>query len=325
MTWAFGKAILLGEHAVVYGHPALAGAIDCPLRCRLERPGAVGSAVGDDNGAVGSAAMGTNVRVQVPAWDVDVSSTDQHIVAQAVRALLAALDITALSAHIVVDTLLPRAAGLGSSAAFAVGLVRTLGQAVGRVLSAEDIERAADAAERCFHANPSGVDVALATRGGLGLYRRGHGLEPVTAPPVTVVVGLSGHPRRTADMVERVAAERQRDPAGTDARLAALGQAALAGAAALGHGDRAALGALMCRAHGILAELGVSVPALDELARAAMEAGALGAKLTGAGGGGAVIAVADGREQAVLAAWRARGYHGFVCRVGATPAAGASS
>ncbi|MCB9574858.1 MAG: hypothetical protein H6709_22525 [Kofleriaceae bacterium] len=79
------------------------------------------------------------------------------------------------------------------------------------------------------------------------------------------------------------------------------------------------LGALFDGAHAHLAALGLSTPALDALVADARGAGALGAKLTGAGGGGAVIALAPGREADVLAAWRARGKLGFACTVGARP------
>ena len=79
-----------------------------------------------------------------------------------------------------------------------------------------------------------------------------------------------------------------------------------------------ALGAAMDEAHDHLAALGVSTPGLDALVAAARAAGALGAKLTGGGGGGAVIALAPGREDAVVAAWRALGKDGFITTVGAS-------
>ena len=323
MTWAFGKAILLGEHAVVYGHPALAGAVDCPLRCAVH-PGSV-----------------PGIRLRVPVWRVDVtvmgapdgspdgSDAGSDAGAGGPGAALAAL-LGALGAHldvdvaaalgpteIAVDTRLPAAAGLGSSAALSVALTRALAAALGRPLGDAEVEAVADSAERCFHANPSGVDVALATRGGLGIYRRLQGLTPVEAPPMALAVGLTGLPRSTAAMVARVAAAREAAPSTIDARLGALGHAARQGADAMIDGDAARLGALMNAAHEHLAALGVSCPALDALVHTAQRAGALGAKLTGAGGGGAVIALGGGREHDIVAAWQRAGYEGFVCQVGA--------
>lgn len=344
MTWAFGKAILFGEHAVVYGHPALAGGIarierlerlaetagaslpvdrltdpridapgGCPLRCRLtlhadRRPG---------------------IRLRIAAWGIDVAigqpgdaggargrdDSEEHVVARALRTLVQAQGAEDLGADIDVYTELPPAAGLGSSAAMAVALVRTLAR--DEAISLERTAELADLAERCFHDNPSGVDVALASRGGLGIYRRGQGMTVIDAPPVTVCIGLSGEPRRTSDMVVRVARARDRDRAAADDRLSALGDAALAGRDALVAGDLAEVGRLMNPAHERLAWFGISTPGLDDLVGRARDAGALGAKLTGAGGGGAVIAVAPGRESEVIDAWRGRGYRGFVCQVGA--------
>lgn len=330
MTWAYGKAILLGEHAVVHGHPALAGAVDCPLRCRLQRPG--DGVPAEAAAAAAESSGGAGIRLLVPAWGVDVTvAVDAPPGRPAEPGPAAALEalLRCLGAHLgvdvaptlgpctlIVDTRLPAAAGLGSSAALSVALVRTLAGGLQRDLQPDEIESVADSAERCFHENPSGVDVALATRGGLGLFRRGQGLTPVDAPPLTLAVGLSGQPRSTAAMVARVAAARQADTAAVDARLAALGAAAVDGAAAMVAGDVARLGALMDAAHAHLAAVGVSSPALDTLVAVARGAGALGAKLTGAGGGGAVIALGGGREHDIVAAWQRAGYEGFVCRVG---------
>src|SRR5262249_51258133 len=132
--------------------------------------------------------------------------------------------------------------------------------------------------------------------------------------PLRVLVGPSGAPRSTAAMIERVAeatAERA-----DDARLHELGALTDAGTAALLAADLPALGVAMNRAHDLLADLGVSTPQLDALCEAARTAGAAGAKLTGAGGGGAVIAIAErDREPAILAAWKRAGVEGFVATV----------
>jgi len=296
MTWAFGKLILLGEHAVVYGHPALAGALERGVSARaraLERGPST---------------------LRIDEWSVDVAVEDDHPVAEAARAILAELDAGPFA--LVAEASVPAAAGLGSSAALAVALTRAIVDATKLALGPAEIERVANCAERCFHANPSGIDVALAARGGLGLYRRTAGLQPLAAEPVTLAVALSGTPRRTADMVARVRRARDARRSWADARLAALGDAAEQGARALEDGDLRGLGSLMSRAHETLAELGVSAPVLERLVEAAHATGALGAKLTGAGGGGAVIARAPGREDEVLAAWRALGCDCFACPVG---------
>jgi mevalonate kinase len=303
--WAFGKAILLGEHAVVHGHPALAAAVDCMVRCRAMllrgEPEAAGASL------------------EVPAWGIRVRSTDlDHPVGAALAAILAGMDAVDLPLALEVETELPAGAGLGSSAALAVAIVRAIAGALGRVLDAAEVAAIANRAERQFHSNPSGVDVALASHGGIGLFRRGVGLELLDVAPLTVAIGLSGEPRSTATMVGRVAEALRCDPA-VAGLLAGLGDAALAGAEALGRGDLAKLGGLMTAAHATLAGLGVSSPRLDELVRLAGQAGALGAKLTGAGGGGAVLALAPGAEAAVVDRWRAAGFRTLVARLGVRP------
>jgi mevalonate kinase len=286
---AYGKIILLGEHAVVHGHPALAGAID--------------------RGVSITATPADRLRLVMPDWDLDVDGDGDDAIARALRAVAAAAG-HAGGARLDGVADLPPASGLGSSAAVSVAVARALAPAA----TVEQVIAAAMAGERCFHGNPSGIDVELAARGGLGLYRRGLGLAPLDAPPVPVVVAVSGEARSTAAMVARVADALATDRAATAAKLDRLGAAARAGVA----GDLTRLGGLFDEAQEILAGLGLSTPTLDVLIDDARRAGAAGAKLTGAGGGGAVVAVAPGREDEVLTAWRTRGKVGFACLVGST-------
>ena len=293
----YGKVILVGEHAAVYGHPALAGALARGVRLRARASDALS--------------------LDIAGWDVHVRAAEDHPVARALAAVAHPLGVERAAVEGEADV--PPAAGLGSSAALAVALTRALAAHAGKALDVAAVEEVAGAAERCFHGNPSGIDVAVAARGGLGLYRRGHGLAPVAAAPIALVIGLSGQPRSTAAMIERVARARAARTAAVDAELAALGAGAERAAAILAAPvvDIAELGEIFSDAHARLASLGVSAPVLDEMVAAAAGAGATGAKLTGGGGGGAVIALAPGREDAVLAAWRAIGKDGFVTDVGA--------
>lgn len=281
----------------MYGHPALAGALACGVTLEAREADALS--------------------LDIAGWDLHVRGGDDHPVARALEAVARALGVE--HAAVAGEADVPAAAGLGSSAALAVALARALAGAAGKVLDVATIEEMAGAAERCFHGNPSGIDVAVAARGGMGLYRRGHGLAPIDAPPLSLVIGLSGEPRSTAAMVERVAQARAARPAAVDAELAALGAAAERAAAIVCAPvvDTLELGDIFTDAHARLASLGVSAPVLDAMVAAAAGAGATGAKLTGGGGGGAVIALAPGREDAVIAAWRAMGKNGFVTDVGA--------
>jgi mevalonate kinase len=101
---------------------------------------------------------------------------------------------------------IPTGAGLGSSAALSVALVRAIDQAVGLGLTEAHIDAAAFAAERVFHGSPSGLDHTVAQRGGFGLYRRGQGLSPLgDTPPLRLCIGHTGRARDTKGRVARVA------------------------------------------------------------------------------------------------------------------------
>jgi mevalonate kinase len=294
----YGKIILLGEHAVVYGYPALAAALDRGVTV-----------------APVPTPAGGPLRFDLRAWDVTVTADDDHPVARSVAAIADALGAGRPPLSLIGDAQIPPGAGLGSSAALAVAVARALLTYLKQPLDAATLTRAAGASEALVHGKPSGVDVALAIAGGTGVFRRSTGLVRLAGlPPLRVLVGCSGAPRSTATMVEIVAAAtggRADDP-----RLRELGALSDSGTPALLAGDLAALGAAMDRAHSLLGELGVSTAQLDQLCEAARTAGAHGAKLTGAGGGGAIIAIATrDREAAVLAAWKQLGVDGFVATV----------
>ena len=296
-AFGLGKLILLGEHAVVYGYPALAAARDRGVRVE----------------AVPTPAGGT-LRVELGSWNLKLTADDDHAFARGLSAIADSLELGRPPVTLVGDAQIPPGAGLGASAAFAVAISRALLGYAKRPVDAAIVEAAANASERELHGNPSGVDVALAMTGGIGVFRKKTGLRALRCAPLRVLVGPSGAPRSTRAMIERVEAA----PSGErDARLHELGALCDTGTAALVAGEVAALGAAMDRAHALLGELGVSTPLLDGLCAAARDRGAYGAKLTGAGGGGAVIAITPRElEDAVLAAWKTAGVHGFVATVG---------
>jgi len=294
----YGKIILLGEHAVVYGYPALAAALDRGVTM-----------------APVPTPAGGPLRLDLRAWGLAVTAGDDHPVGKSLAAIADALDAGRPPLSLIGDAQVPPGAGLGSSAALAVAVARALCTHGKRPLDIATLTRAAGVSETLVHGRPSGVDVALAIAGGTGVFRKRTGLAPLAGvPPLRVLVGPSGQPRSTAAMIERVA--QATGSLGDDPRLRELGALTDAGTAALLAADLATLGGAMNRAHTLLAELGVSTPQLDALCDAAREAGAYGAKLTGAGGGGAMIAIAPrDHEPAILAAWKSAGVDGFVTTV----------
>lgn len=293
-----GKIILLGEHSVVYGFPALAAALDRGVRIDAVPTPAGGS-----------------LRVDVPSWNLKVTADDEHSFARGLAAIADAIELGRPPLTLIGDAQIPPGAGLGASAAFAVAISRALLTHMKRSVDSAAVTAAASASETVLHGKASGVDVALAVAGGIGVFRKATGLRQIQVPALRVLVGPSGAPRSTAQMVDRVA----QATAGSvdDVRLRELGALTDTGTSSLLGRDLPALGTAMDRAHALLGELGVSTPLLDALCDVAKKLGAYGAKLTGAGGGGSIIAIAPRDKEAdILAAWKTASVNGFVATIG---------
>jgi mevalonate kinase len=288
--YGHGKVILVGEHAVVYGHAALAAGISAGISAEA-RPG--------------------TGRLRVPAWGLDAAAGDGSDVGRVLEAMLRRLEAPDLDFE--AEAKIPSRAGLGSSAALAVAVARAAIAARGNPDHA--IDAAVAEAETIFHGNPSGIDAAAAKSGVAGRYSRADGWRPVPVrQAITLCVGLSGKPRDTSAQVTNVARLRER-LAAADQILATAGGLTDEAVVALERGDVDGLGRILDAAHGLLAALRLSSPELDAMVHAARAAGAIGAKLTGAGGGGAVIALAPGHERDVIARWRAAGFEGFAAEI----------
>ena len=304
---ASGKVILVGEHAVVYGVPAIAVGIDRGARARSKPL------------AEGPSRLSLVVKGGAPVRVVEGEGDEP--IAQAFRAVLASVrEAHAIGAvDVEVETDLPAGAGLGCSAALGVAIARSLAD-----LDDEGAQRHATAWERVFHGNPSGIDAAVAALGGALVFSRdesGSAIAPLEVEaPLVLAIGHSGLASSTRSMVESVARQRQRRPDLVKKTFDGIDAIVRNARLAIEAGDVSALGKLLDMNQMLLAGLLLSTQEIEAMCAAARAEGALGAKLTGAGGGGCVVALAESRAAAerIVAAWAREGFEGFVSEVAAT-------
>jgi len=282
------KLILCGEHAAVFFQPAIVMAIDKQAYVTVEPRG--------------DQAIFINSQDLSVAGLYEKNSFKPKIGGVAARAKLEPIRVAAektikvarkrIGVNILIDSKIPVAAGLGSSAAVAVATIAATGRLLNLQLSKERICSLAYEAEKIVHYHPSGIDNYISTYGGINVFRRGKGFTPLKArKAIPLVIGNTRIPRSTGKLVGHVHGLKRHYPNVVNPAIRAIGQLSLIAAKTIEDGDLEELGELMDINHGLLAAMGLSNEELDRLIYAARRAGALGAKLTGAGGGGCMIAL----------------------------------
>ena len=292
---AHGKIILTGEHAVVYGQPAIAGAF----------PNAISAKVSPSAGGIS---------IQFPHWGYHSSlpSTDKaDMLVDVLQLILARLGLARHSFALELNARVRPGMGLGASASLAVATIRALDYHYTLGLTLAEVNALAFECEILSHGRPSGIDNTMACFGGLCAFQRAQGdnvLKPiVAAAPLNLVVVMTPETGSTAAMVAMVAERVEQDPVGCHAIFEEIGELSRQAGTAVRHGDLVLLGKLMARNHELLAELGVSTAHINGVVAQLCDAGALGAKLTGSGGGGAVIALCDNNSHGLAQAMARRG------------------
>lgn len=310
---ACGKVILLGEHAVVYGRPAIALPIPLAVEAVVRRGG-------------------SGVNLVIPRWGLEqkVRAGATPGVSGMLYTLLEALGLAEESMTVEVIPHVPRAMGLGGSSALAVAVIRALDHAFRLGLDDATVNAHAYECEKFAHGTPSGIDNTIATYGMPLLFQRGAGADvaadlPARPPrieeldlgaPLPLVIGITGRESLTANTVARVRHIRDAHPARYDAIFDAMAELTRNGVAALRDANLGELGQLMNLCQGYLNALQVSSPELEELIHIAREHGALGAKLTGGGGGGSMIALCPERQDEVVTAMEQAGYRALAITIG---------
>ena len=308
-----GKVILFGEHAVVYGRPAVAAALTHGLGASAEK---------SEHGPL----------LRIPRWGTHGLEVRPFLglsEGAVSKAFETALTFAGCGEDepvlVTIDGALPLGVGLGSSAAFGVALLRALSDHRGTPLEEDALIAGADAIERVFHGQPSGLDHTVVIHGGCVRYRRDDSplfRRVVFGRPIPLVVAWTPRHGSTRDAVEAVRQRHGVLPDHYDSLFDAMEALAEAGVEALEDGDLPRLGALFDLNHGYLNACGVSHPSNEKMVAVARENGALGAKLTGAGFGGAVIALPSGHPDALAMALKNDGFDVFVTELRNAPGLG---
>jgi len=299
-----GKIILFGEHAVVYGSRAIA--VPIPLAVRAE--------VKD---------VPDGVWLVMPRWDVEMRLPEdprkRSAFEETAALILRDLGLEGRSMRITVYSEIPRAMGLGGSAAVAVAIIRALNAFYELDLGEDEVNRLAFKAETLAHGTPSGIDNTVATFGRPILYRAGSPAEIEELcfrRSIPVVVGITGKESLTAKMVARVRKAREKNPTVINPIFRAIDALTGQALSAIRTHDLERLGNLMNVCHGLLNGLQVSSWEIEEMVQISREHGALGAKLTGGGGGGSMIALCPDSCKEVAAAIREAGYQAMEIEIG---------
>ncbi len=288
------KVIVTGEHFVVHGAWALAAAL--PRKVRVEVSPSSEFRATSDKLSPGSAGLR-------PAGRVVEEMAREFSASPRVR--------------VSIFSDVPEGAGLGSSAATMVAVAAAYSKLNSLGLRVDEVVRCSMVGEQDIHGRPSGIDPTVSAHGGVLLFRPG-------SPPKmlhfegsrTLLVSYSGKKRSTKGQINTVARMKERSPSQFSMLSDGVSWLSQAAAERLAEGDMEGLGKLLVLNHAVLGTVGVSNETLDSMVDLLASLGAYGAKLTGAGGGGSVVAVAPkAKEKSIVSGLSARGFETFKATV----------
>jgi len=304
----FGKAILFGEHFVVHGVPGIVSAIDLTADTEVKR--------------IGEGIIVKDERKGARAYTEKKRTQQKESIERMLKTM--GLDLEKESLEIWLGGNLPGFSGIGASAASSVAIARAIAEEFEMNLSDERINEIAYEAEKAYAGTPSGIDNTAATYGGLIWFSRNLNEGPNTIErlsirePVEIVIGNTGVVADTKEMVAGVAERKKENPEKYDPLFNQAERLAFEARKALEGFDLRRVGRLMNKNHDLLQEIEVSCKELDYLVNLGQEQGAFGAKLTGGGGGGCMLALTPGKElqEAVAAAMEKEGFQVLRTKIG---------
>lgn len=273
---------MFGEHAVVYGRRAIAIPVD-----QVQARAAVFPLIKDPPGTIQVTSADVHLDAEIHSLPVE------HPIRKAVEECLKAMGIPRPPAMLVrLSSNIPIAGGMGSGAAISVVLARAISTYIGKPLAREELSKVAFEVEKIHHGTPSGIDNTVIAYDTPVLFRKGDPIRQFsTSGSLVFLIASTGIRASTAEIVSGVRSRWQADEAVYEDLFNRID--ALTGQAfqSLHAGDQEFIGRWMIENHQLLQQIGVSSRPLDKLVDAACANGAYGAKLSGAGVGGNVIAL----------------------------------
>jgi len=280
----FGKAIVFNEHFVVYGVPAIVSAIGKYTIARVETINQSGWKLNDN-------------RKATPNYKEDKLDQQKDSINKMINKL--GLDLSKEGVEITLEGNLYCASGIGASAASCVAITRALSQHFELNLNNDEINDVAYEGEKGYHGTPSGIDNTASTYGGLIWFEKGENnvMDKMTIQnPIEIVIGNSGKVANTSAAVAGVRERKEQNKEKYDAIFDRAENIAYLAKDAFQDEDYKELGKLMNENHKLLQQIEVSSRELDFMVKLARDQGAYGAKLTGGGLGGNMIALTPGRD-----------------------------